>query len=217
MAKKERYTRPKTIYQLSSRRIVPGVTTILDCASGKDKLMGMVKAAISLTKDGYDALKEWEALAEIGSATHERIRAHLRQEEPDLSFFSPNIVKASDVPFDSFLLWYIEHEVKLLAVEEPLVSEQYGYGGTLDLLALVDDVATLVDFKTGSVYDDAFVQSAAYRQLLTENGLPHARAIILQIPRGKKEKFAVHDCDNWAHDFEVFLACLRLYQLRAVR
>jgi len=215
VAKKERFTRPHTIYRLSSGRIVPGVTTILDCASGNDKLMGMVKAAISLTKDGYDALQEWTALAEIGSCTHERIRAHLKQEEPDLSCFAANLQQEAQNCFDLYLQWEKAHTIKPILVECPMVSEQYGYGGTLDLYAEIDGRLWLVDFKTGGFYEDpCFIQSAAYRQMLIEHGYQVDDALVLQIQRGKK-KPKPHEVDtDWQHDFRKFMVCLELYNLR---
>lgn len=218
MAKKaERFSRPHTIYRLSDGRIVPGVTSIIAASSGADKVNSLIKWANQLGKEGYDAAAESALLAEIGTATHEMIRAHLRRETANLSSFAETIQKAAQTSFDSFLLWASEHEIEPILVECPLVSEQYGYGGTLDLFADMDGHWTLIDFKTGSVYEDAFIQSAAYRQMLNEKGTDLDRvdrALILQIPRGKKETFAEHWSDNWQHDFDVFLACLRLYNLK---
>src|SRR5208282_6385084 len=58
---------------------------------------------------------------------------------------------------------------KPLMVEFTVVSKKYGYAGTADLLAEVDGVLTLVDWKTGkAVYKEAHLQNAAYRNALQE-------------------------------------------------
>lgn len=209
----KRYSRPHTIYKLSDGRIVPGVTSVIAASSGAEKVNNLIRWANRLGKEGYDAATESALLAEIGSCTHELIRAHLKQVEPDLSCFAANLQEEAQNCFDLYLQWEKAHTIKPSLVECPMVSEQYGYGGTLDLYAEIDGRLWLVDFKTGGVYDDAFIQSAAYRYMLLEHGYRVDDALVLQIPR-KKERFAVYECDNWQHDFEVFLACLHLYNLR---
>ena len=59
--------------------------------------------------------------------------------------------------------WKEKHNVKVIAMEHEVLSEWYG--GRLDLVCELDDVVTLVDFKTGkgSYYDTWKYQLAGYR------------------------------------------------------
>jgi len=63
-----------------------------------------------------------------------------------------------------------EHQLVPLKVEAFLINETLGYGGTLDLIASIDGVTWLLDWKTGKsvawptgeVYEDHRLQLAAY-------------------------------------------------------
>lgn len=80
------------------------------------------------------------------------------------------------LPFDAFpseyapylqaiarFLW--EHDPRPLAVERLVAYPEFNYAGRLDLIAEMDDVPTLLDFKSnpkGRVYAEAHVQAHAY-------------------------------------------------------
>ena len=78
---------------------------------------------------------------------------------------------------------------KPLMVEFTVVSHKYGYAGTADLLAEVNGVLTLVDWKTGkSVYREAHLQNAAYRQAVREMGLGDPQqGLILRLPKSTED------------------------------
>ena len=62
-----------------------------------------------------------------------------------------------------FWQWAQKHKVKPIAMEQEVIGQ--GYGGRLDLVAEVDGIITLVDYKTGkgSYYDNWKYQLAGYR------------------------------------------------------
>ena len=62
-----------------------------------------------------------------------------------------------------------QHRVDVIAAECQVVSEIHRYGGTLDLVATIDGVPSLLDFKTGrGVYPEHRIQLAAYGQAWNE-------------------------------------------------
>ena len=126
----------------------------------------------------------------------------------------------------SFLEWEKHHGVTPILLETPLVHEQHSYGGTLDFYGVVDGKKTLMDFKSGSgIYEEAFYQAAAYRELLM-NGhalgkepipllLDTEQTIILNIGRAENEDFnAVVVNRSMEKEWQIFLACRAIHNLR---
>jgi len=83
--------------------------------------------------------------------------------QPDLSNFeTPYTIKAMN-SVAAFLTWYKDNDVEFVAAEKKVYSLTHNYSGTFDLLALVNGVLTIVDFKTSKdIYEDYFIQGAAY-------------------------------------------------------
>lgn len=71
----------------------------------------------------------------------------------------------------SFDRWMTEAGAETVAVETTVVSEEHGYGGTIDRICDIPGLGRLViDIKTGNVYDEAHLQVAAY--MAADAGLP---------------------------------------------
>ena len=151
----------------------------------------------------------------MGSLAHEMILAHFKGEELDLSRYSPVQVDLAENSLISFYEWEKRHTVEPIFCEKAIVSERLKYGGTLDLYCLLDGVYTLVDFKTGKhVYDEYFVQTSGYKNLLTENGLPVERVQILRIGRDETEGFEERHITNTDKYFSIFVNLLDIYYLK---
>ena len=93
---------------------------------------------------------------------------------------------------NAFLEWEKSHKVEWLASELILASPTYTFAGTIDAVAMIDGVMTLVDFKTSNqISDDYNLQLAAYYILLDENlvdGEPRpTQRLILRIPKTGKD------------------------------
>jgi hypothetical protein len=94
-----------------------------------------------------------------------------------------------------------------------LVSETYGFGGTLDLQGLVDGIMEISDLKTGSgIYEEHFIQVAGYCILADENNIPYDRARIINIPRNNDEEFSQKIVPNLEVCKKIFLLCLEIYK-----
>ena len=89
------------------------------------------------------------------------------------------------------------------------------FGGTLDCLCELDGEMELLDFKTGkAIYDEHFVQLAAYRKLAEENGFPVKRCRILRVGRDETEGFEERVVTDTEKYFRVFQNLLEIYYLK---
>jgi len=108
-----------------------------------------------------------------------------------------------------------ESQIEPVMLETPLVSEQYGFGGTIDFFGNVDDQPTLLDFKTGkAIYPEFFYQLAAYEQLLAEAKQLIEVSKILRIGRTEDEGFEERTVGKLDKQWEIFLHCLSIYNLQ---
>jgi hypothetical protein len=116
----------------------------------------------------------------------------------------------------SYFEWKKGHKIQDILVEEPLVSEKFGFGGTPDRLAYVDDILTLLDYKTGKgIYDEYYYQTCSYVKLVEEcKRLYPERILILNIPRDEDEEFALKVYKNFDRGWEIFYHCLQIYNLQ---
>lgn len=129
--------------------------------------------------------KAMEAAGEIGTQVHHRIEWHLRRQ---LGLPVGDEVPISDPALVAFMAWEDwakSVNLEPIHVEKTVYSLTHKYAGTMDLLAKVDGVLTLVDWKSGkSIYPEAFIQNAAYQVAAREMGLGDVRAgLIVRLPK----------------------------------
>ena len=83
------------------------------------------------------------------------------------------------------------------------------------MLAVVNGISTLIDFKTGkALYPENQIQVAAYWSLLLEHGYKVSGALILRIGRGEDEGFEIKPVTNLEANWELFTHCLAIYELQ---
>lgn len=200
-----------TVYRLADGTRVPGVTTFL----GVLNKPALIKWANNLGLQGIDSTKYVDNLADAGTLAHEMILVYYSKESIDLAGYTGEQVGLATNSFKSFLAWAEPYEIVPILIETPLVSELYRFGGTPDLLATIDGVATLVDFKTGkALYPENHIQVAAYRQLILEHDYAVDDVRILRIGRTEDEGFEVRPVKNLQANFEVFSHCQAIYELQ---
>ena len=198
-------------YRDKDNNIVPGVTTILGILNKP----ALVKWANNLGLQGIDSSKYRDEMADIGTLAHEMIMCHFNKMVLDTSDYSKTQIEKAENCLLSFYEWEKGHDIEPILVEAQLVSEQYQYGGTVDLYCKLDGVATLVDFKTGkAIYPEMMYQLAAYRHLLGDNGRSCASTRILRIGRDEDEGFEERVKANLELEFDLFIHCLDIYNLR---
>jgi hypothetical protein len=200
-----------TVYKTQEGKRVPSVTTILGVLN-KPALLDWAWKCGCEGKD-YKAVRD--NAADIGTLAHAMIQAHLKGEECDTTEYSAqDIVKAENCLI-KYWDWEKENPINSVLVEEPLVSETYGFGGTIDCLCTLNDELILVDHKTGKgIYSEMFYQLAAYEKLLQEHGYSIANARILRIGRDETEGFEQRIAVNLDKQWAVFVSCLAIYNLQ---
>jgi len=148
--------------------------------------------------------------ADSGTVAHEWIEKFIKMQvtEP-VDIEDESALKA----IWAFLKWWNSHEIKVIASEELVFSKDNWYAGTMDLMAEIDGVLTLADFKTSSnIYPDMAVQLGAYRLAYGEMGnpLPEEKLIINIQKNGSLQtaKFNDHEADE-----REFIALLAVYRI----
>lgn len=200
-----------TRYRLKDGMAVPGVTTILSVLNKP----ALVPWANKLGLQGIDSSKYVDEKAAIGTLAHQMIADYLRGWETDTSEYSKVQIDQAENAVLSFFEWEKNHHIEPVLVEEPLVSEQYKFGGTVDCLGKINGSLCLLDFKTSSgIFPEMMVQIAAYGQLLYEQDCVIDKAIILRIGRTNDEGFEERLVNELDKRWQIFLHCLEIYRLQ---
>ena len=200
-----------TIYKLADGTRVPGATTI----TGLLNKPYLITWANNLGLEGYDAAKYRDESAEVGTLAHQMVQDHLMSRTTITSDYSINDISMAENSLLSYLEWEKSHTVEPIICEVPMVSEKYRFGGTVDCYCNLDGIPTLLDFKTGkAVYNEYFVQVAAYEEILEEHGYPVERVKILRIGRTEDEGFEERGMTDTADYFDIFMDLLDIYYIK---
>jgi hypothetical protein len=199
-------------YKTKDGIIVPSVTTII----GLLNKPALVPWANKLGLEGIDVKKYVDKLADVGTLAHQMILDYFKNVKMDFSEYSPEVKDKAENSFLSFLEWVRSKKIIPTFIEKSGISEGWGFGGTFDFYGVIDNVFTLIDFKTGSgIYPEMSIQLAAYKMLIEhndENGVE--QAMILRIPRTEDEKFEIKVWTNLDKQWEIFKRLLEIYQLQ---
>jgi len=201
------------IYKNKAGESLPGVTTI----TGMFDKPGLAPAAVKLTKQGFDYKAVWDNLRDIGTLVHRMIMCHIKDNTLVNDDFTSGQIDKAENCFLKYLEWERQHKIDPILVEEPMVSELYGYGGTLDYFGEVDGKLAIVEYKSGKgIYDNYWYQVAAYDQLIKEvSGVSDIHGYrILNIGRDETENFIEEQRTNLAREFNIFLSALNIYKLK---
>jgi hypothetical protein len=161
---------PTAPYHCADGERVPGTTTVIGRFKDSGALMHWAfQQGRSGAERLYDAA---EKAADIGTLAHAMVEASIKGEAPESVFngaAAEDCAKATNA-FNEYLEWAAQTDVKIIAQEMHLVSEEYRFGGTPDAIGMIGNSLCLLDWKTSNaVYPDHAIQLAAYRQLWNEN------------------------------------------------
>lgn len=196
-------------YKNKAGKVVPGATTIIGLLNKPQLIIW----ANRLGLQGIDSTKYRDDKGDIGSLTHAMVMADIKRETVDTSEYSKEQITQAENSLLSWLEWCKGKELEPIIMETPLVSEQYSFGGTPDYYGRVNGNLVLMDYKTGGIYKEAYIQVCSYRQLLAENGYLVDKAIILGIPRTEDESFNEATYTNFETGWEIFRRLNEVYQL----
>ena len=204
-------SRAHTVYKTADGKRVPGATTI----TGLLNKPHLVRWANNLGLEGIDSSKYTDEAAAVGTLAHALIQAHLQGDKVDTDLFSPIQVDLAENAVLSFYEWASRHKIEPIICEVPMVSEKRRYGGTVDCYCMLDGKPTLLDFKTGkAIYDEYFVQTSAYRELLLEHGHPVEEIKILRVGRDETEGFEERSITDSTKYFKIFQNLLDIYYIK---
>lgn len=176
-------------YVTSDGEYVPGVTTVLNELAKP----ALVPWANKLGLQGIDVNSYVDEAAQTGSLAHYLIQCAIRDEKPMLEDYTPAQCERAAHAREAFGEWIAGHRAETVLIEEPLVSDKYRFGGTVDWLVRLDDVLTLVDWKTSAaIYLEHMIQASAYVYLLKEHGHRVKAVRIIKIPRSENQGLEEH-------------------------
>jgi hypothetical protein len=185
---------------------------------------GLMNWAYSQGKKGVP-LYSRDAL-DIGTAVHRMAELDLRgaspreiERIPFETLQAPEHIDKAHQAFRQFQDWRKQHDVRAISLEESLVSEAYQYGGTLDVVALIDGCRCLLDFKTsksiGEVYLDQRLAMAAHGNLWREKypDLPLDGGYHLIMLPKDGSKFGHHAFADLSTEWEMFTLQLECWRI----
>lgn len=141
-----------------------------------------------------------DGAADLGTVTHARVEAFLKNETLDPEGIPEDIYKDSLNGYTRFINWWISEGMSVVHSELSMVVEDNwrNYGGTADIIARDrEGNLTLIDLKTskksrGWPYAEIFAQVAAYANAYEHNyGHKAARIVIVRIGKEAKDSIQV--------------------------
>ena len=150
-----------------------------------------------------------DSAKERGSTVHSLVEAYKNTKKPIENIPSQYAKYAS-----AFYDFMSTHDIKVIANEKSVKSDDYQIAGTLDMFATIGDKSFLIDVKTGKdIYQEAGLQLSAYAQMMKETGQALDEIAVLLLETGKdglptgKYKFQTME-----EDFDAFLGAKALYE-----
>ncbi len=201
---------PAIIYKNSKGEKLRGVTTILGVLAKN----ALIPWAYQRGVDGLPLYESRDKAATAGTLAHKYVEQHLRGlPDPTTGGLEKDIIDKAEACFISFLSWEKAHTFKMVDSELSLVSNEYQFGGTIDIGAIVNELG-IVDIKTSKgVYFTMRVQVSAYGHLYEEN-FPEKKIKGYHILRlGDQGDFSHHYWPNLDKEWEVFKACLIIQKI----
>lgn len=208
---------PTQPYKLKDGTRVPGVTTIIsNLGWNKQALMYWANQEGLAGRNHRDTSQR---AADAGTIGHYLIECDIKGELADTSQYPQELVDLAETSYINFLTWKDSVQFRPVNSEVSLVSEKYGYGGTIDCIAIINDQLALFDWKTGNgVYDDHKIQLAAYKSLWEENYPDKPIVGGIYCLRIDKETAAwdMKYRQAFPNAWKVFLNLLEIYKLKKI-
>ncbi len=189
-----------------------GVTTIIGSNLGWSK-GALMYWSWDMGKQGKDFRQERDIAGNAGTIAHALIEADLKKKEIDTSKYPKELLDKAETAYLNFLEWKERNHVKPIAIEPHLISEKYQFGATPDYIGLINDRPSLLDWKSGGVYEDHLIQVAAYKVAWEENHFDYLLDGGFNLIRFSKEEAAFDHKfrQSLPEAWEVFLNVLNIH------
>ena len=203
-------------YKLKDGTRISGVTTIISQNLGWNKQQLMYWAN-QMGLDGKNHRDVAQKAADAGTIAHYLIECDIKGITPDISSYQQEQLDKAETCLLNFLEWKKMVNLQTLTTEVHLVSEIYGYGATPDLVGVVIDKLSLIDWKSSSgLYPDYLIQLAAYKVAWEENNPDKPLEGGFHLLRIDKESASFHH-HHWnalPEAWEAFQNLLALHKLQ---
>lgn len=118
----------------------------------------------------------------------------------------------------AFYKWVNDYNAVIKNRERSVFSEKHKLAGTLDLEATIlnETIPYVIDVKTGKdIYDEAFYQTSAYRQMLIESGEQIKGVAVLLLKEDGEYDFKKRDEEvSLAEYLEIFFLYKRAWEIK---
>jgi len=211
--------KPHTRYTLADGTVIPSTTTINSNNLGWNKYI-LIKWSKKMQRENKDSEAFTEVSARIGTLAHYFAECYVKKEPIDREMVAAEYlveeVKIAKTAYQGFKKWADKHNPIFKHSEVQLVSEEYKYGGTIDLILEVDGKLCIYDIKTSnSVHTEMILQLAAYRHLYEANyALKITSATIIKISKDEPE-YELHyvDSDMLDKGWEAFKSLITINRM----
>lgn len=148
-------------YTKDDKTFYPSVTTVLDLYPKGQGFNEWLKQV------GFNASEIARRAAEQGSNVHDAIERFYNGKEV---LWSSDSISYTEVEWKMILRFYEFHSnfvTSIDAIENSIIDEKLGVGGTIDLVAtLKDGNRWLIDFKSGNaIHKTAYMQTSCYKEM----------------------------------------------------
>jgi hypothetical protein len=220
--------RPKSGYLNKAGQPVPGTTDIIGRYEDKWAIMRWHNQQ---GLAGIDTATTRNTALDIGSVVHELIERDMlgaSDREIETLMFERLAarmhIEQATASFRAYRDWKSQCRVRMLHQERSLVSEKYQYGGTIDLICVINNGIGLIDWKSSNglkgPYEGQKVQLAAYSNLWNElnpmQELDDCHLLILS-KDGAGFKHYSRTKNELAREWEVFKAWRSAYAVEKER
>lgn len=202
---------PTQPYKNSQGKRLPGVTTILGSNLGWDTQM-LVAWARKIAMAGGDPNVIRDEAADTGTLAHYIIECFVNKLTPDYEKqYTPEQKTKAVNCVQGFKLWKDRYAPEFITSELSLVNDQYGFGGTIDIISKIDGSLVINDIKTNNhVSPKMVIQVSAYKKLYEMHTNEHIKwCEIIQLNKDKPEyklyRFNTELLDQGWKAFEMLL------------
>lgn len=190
-----------------------------------------VRDVENILAEAQECWRDRSKAMSIGSLAHRYLhseimyRAGAIKEKPEMTVkadpilaptFDQPMIDAAAESVKAGIQFLDDHHVEPIMFERVMWSPEYGFVGTADLVAKVDGVMSVIDYKTSkAIYSSMFLQLAAYQNAyMTEfpDQVIHNRYVVNIKKDGTGLEVEKRDLESYSDDLEAFLACLTLYR-----
>jgi len=157
-------------------RKLPSVTEILGNLGWKYQVL--IHWANKVGRQGLTVREASGDAAKVGNIAHDRIEAWVLGKVFERTNEPQDLWDRSTMAFESFKDWWhtenMSGRIEVIETECLMSDVEAGFGGTADLICLLDGVPAVLDYKTGSgIYPEVAVQLEAYADLWQTVGCTH--------------------------------------------